>query len=433
MKRYRFKGTAIVPTIDGSKIQIGDKTIFSVSRNTLIYSGEKFVLKAVTMKEVLASAVELTHNSKLYPSVALPCTNADISRLYTFFNKKVFDNECPPLKDVDIKSIRSNARSAFADAMPVFKAEGWRFRLRFSVKSMTTVEFFCNVVIHEMIHLLHQKRAYTDGDVTYRGASHGPLFVADMKRINALGYNVLMTVDTDNDLKGDLQQELNVVVIGGFEAEIAFYSHDVINVKSVLDQVRTIGFSPSYYYQGISTDSKIPSKAMKLTDKGLIGVTFKRLVHFTQGAFSEWVNQHGDTVYLDATPYMQAALHHLAKDLDWPWEDYKFRAVRLSRLPVELVNHDDDDKIKYFYAAWSGITDAGIKRSQSFKNLYNDILQHDMDNDAIVDDLVLIYSSRFKGRVEPERYADLCVAKFDIVTISGSQFKKALLVRLKRG
>lgn len=424
MSNYRHKGTAIYTLLDGGKIQIGDKTIFTVARNKITSDGEVFYMKAATVKQLLSRSVELTHNSKLYPSIALPCTSNDVARLYTFYNKKLFNNECPPVNQVRITSISGTARKAYADATTKRVGDKITYRLRFSDKSMTTVEFFCNTVIHEMIHILHHKRFFADKMWEYEAANHGPLFIADMERINALGYRILKTVDTDNDVVGTLQEHKHVLVVSALDLEAAFYSNIPIDVNTILSKLRSSGFSPTSYYVGTSDDAKISTLATKLTAKNTFIGHVAKLPYKRPGFFKTFVT-HGDVVQLSVPQTVQQAVYNHRKYLYWRWKDYLYSVENHGK--VSFVLHPGDPIYDYIRTTWMSITDTDIKRSVVFKEFYDEILKLDLTDDEIVKQLAYIHSQNFAERVEAERYADVCVSKFDITTISGKELKKRLL------
>lgn len=428
MSNYRHRGTKIYPLLDGGRIQIADKSIFAVSRNKITADGETFTLKAATIKQVIENSIELDHDSKLYPNIALPCTSKDVARLYTFYNKKLFNNECPPLKDVQITSVRGNRRQ-YADATPMSKGSGVSFRLRFSDKSMTNVEFFCNVVIHEMIHILHQKRYYLDNNEDYYRASHGPRFLEDMKRVNSLGYKVTVTADIDNDVVGKLQHAKHAMVVSALNMELAFYSNETIDSAKLLSKLRSGGFSPTRYYVGTSEDAKFPSYAVKLTSKGTFIGTVRSLPTQEIGFFKSFVKVEKETA-LEVPKAAQAAIYAARKCIYYRWTDYYSLVTRTAGIN-EASLHEGDATYDYIRETWLSITDQDIKKSVPLKELYDEIVPQDMPDERVIRVLSYAYDMYFKERCTKERYADLCVSKFDIVTLSGKEFKKQLLVKLE--
>lgn len=122
-----------------------------------------------------------------WPSFSLPLRRDDFRKLYDHFNETLFDYELP--KDISLVRFKSLA-SAGRASLKIGDNNKATYKIMLSPSVMSSEDHVANVIIHEMIHILMYVRYIATADAKWRNADHGPLFVKEMDRINALGYNV---------------------------------------------------------------------------------------------------------------------------------------------------------------------------------------------------------------------------------------------------
>lgn len=127
-----------------------------------------------------------------WPSFPLPFKRADFRKLYNHFNRTIFDDELPE----DIQLVRSKAlTSAGRASLKIDPSTGTKYKIILGQSVMSSEEHIVNVLLHEMIHILMYVRYVRTNDTKWRNADHGPLFVREMDRINAKGFNVPLIED----------------------------------------------------------------------------------------------------------------------------------------------------------------------------------------------------------------------------------------------
>lgn len=114
-----------------------------------------------------------------------------LPQLYAYFNKNLFNNKCPER----LLFKRTNGKNYGMAHVATVKGENL-YRLWVNLKLIAGDPIiFIDTLLHEMIHLFLMRRGKEENDRAALFASHGPLFQAEMRRLNKLGYNIDLTLD----------------------------------------------------------------------------------------------------------------------------------------------------------------------------------------------------------------------------------------------
>jgi hypothetical protein len=118
-----------------------------------------------------------------------------LPKLYALYNKKFFNDKCP--KHVLFKKGNQKAVLGLATLRSGALADSSDFyKLTVNLKSIGSDPIlFIDVLLHEMIHLYLYRLGmdYNDKEALVDG--HGPRFQAEMRRLNAKGFNISTTLD----------------------------------------------------------------------------------------------------------------------------------------------------------------------------------------------------------------------------------------------
>lgn len=126
-----------------------------------------------------------------------------LPQLYEYFNNHLFNGLCP--KRLLFK--RTNGKNYGMAHVATVKGENL-YRLWVNLKLISGDSIvFIDTLLHEMIHLFLMRRGKEEGDRAALLDSHGPLFQAEMRRLNKLGYNIDLTLDWEK--RQDVSDETN--------------------------------------------------------------------------------------------------------------------------------------------------------------------------------------------------------------------------------
>lgn len=415
---YVYKGTRTKFSNhnDDYDLELKPNEIIGVKGKIVIHKDEpkiKFVFTPTELNKLIKTCAPLDYDHNLYPKLALPCSKTDVARVYAFFNEKLFAGECP--KDVVFRKLNSSKTHGRA----IYKFATDTMEFVFSSLSMTNVPEFCNMVVHEMIHLLHYKRAYRDKDAMYEDSAHGPLFIRDMKRLNSLGYSVQVT---KKDYSTDALQ--NHVYIAQFkdsasENTITLHSQKEFDPKDVLRRLAAVyRIACSEYVYGKTTDP-LATRTNKLTTSGTIPKG-RRLS--TKGfSLANVEILHKETV-IDVSSHKQDTQLKKAMLLS----DYNLDnslAIYFGTVQAQYPEAKLEDVEKN----WAAITDDEILKGHVFKNIKRQLLIKRLDKEDALKYLVSLYSVCFKSRLTKERFAELCAKYFDIITMPHNAIVKGLI------
>lgn len=442
---YNYQGKSIKfedhhPEYD---LELKPGELFGIKGNKLVHDGEtgvQFKMTDAEVKSLIKKSALLNYDHDLYPRLALPCTNSDVAKVYAYYNKRIFNNELP--KKITFRVM--NAKSTEGKA----RYKNGEYTLYYGKSAMTDVPFFCNMVIHEMIHILHYKRLFEDNRKEYDEAGHGPLFVDDMNRINKLGYKIV-TVVTEREL-AQMQKPVYIVVFPHVQRSTTptvfnsskfvapFYSEKPFDPELVLEDLKVrYGAYPGEYRYG-TTRNASALKQNKLTSTGRIPgrisitnttvkfddvdiIKHKVLDHRVEDVNNAVVRAVNDAkvagIQLPHLQYIQDVLNHAG-----------FHKQKVTSV-TKNTTHATDAEFKYIADSWYTITDEQIKFM--FKHSRKDMLKRGLDGEEAIDKLVEIYNISFRGRVEPKRYAELAAKYFDIITMSARQIIMLILNKLR--
>jgi predicted SprT family Zn-dependent metalloprotease len=133
----------------------------------------------------------------VYPYLGQELTLKEVRKLYDFFNEKYFNGECPD----KVKIVRGTQDYVFGMAELNFR-KGTEIKLHVNLTEIGRDPYmFVDVVLHEMIHLLMYQKYLNTKNTKYAKAAHGPLFIAEMQRLNASGFNIAPVLKFEDEAK----------------------------------------------------------------------------------------------------------------------------------------------------------------------------------------------------------------------------------------
>lgn len=169
------------------------------------------------MKESGSDDVMLSPHPKFpaYPNIK-KITMDLLPKLYSYYNEKYFNNKCP--KHLLFK--KSNTKGIFGLATlrsGALKDNSDFYKLSVNLTNIANDPImFIDTLLHEMIHLYLYKIGRDNNDLEAIHDSHGPRFQAEMRRLNAHGFNISITVDWEQ--RKDLQAvEFYYVMVKHYE------------------------------------------------------------------------------------------------------------------------------------------------------------------------------------------------------------------------
>lgn len=137
-----------------------------------------------------------------------------VKLLYDYYNKQLFNGKCPVVKIVKTRNqgVWGMASLKFASKQrPVFT-------FYINESAMVDRVLFTNAIVHEMIHLYLYKtgtdKLSTDPEQAMAEihANHGPLFLAEMHRINSHGFGII-TAGTHEEYKRNATEEFYAILV----------------------------------------------------------------------------------------------------------------------------------------------------------------------------------------------------------------------------
>lgn len=140
--------------------------------------------------------------SPAYPDVS-GVNKKNIKELYEYFNNKYFNGKCP--KFIQFETMTSKNVQGQAQTKPNLEDRSrtiYKLLLNYRMIGEDQIEFV-DTMLHEMIHLYLMHKGVMEDNVDYYNASHGPLFVKEMQRINAHGFGINILVDYEKQAHRD--------------------------------------------------------------------------------------------------------------------------------------------------------------------------------------------------------------------------------------
>lgn len=392
-----------------------------------------------------------TEQQKLFPSLPMPPKTQDVLRLYHYFNKLHFRGECPD--KVTIQFSESLRKSGEA----MYRGNGGRhtFKLRIAKRALTDVERVINVVLHEMIHLRHMKMAYVELDSNYIGAAHGPFFVEDMNRLNKLGYRI--EIREDDVREAELARPEYVLVIETtsewvivvhfekpFRKRVPALIEDVLSRSSSFMDLRRYVYGTtrnSYVYNG----NRLTKQKTLPTPRRLLGIKDPKISRRILDTVKVIEESTLERKIGDVRSSVLRAVDKSLPKISETWTTYLIWVLGISNVVGQRIYYSHDqleedarkiltqDEYSHARYTWESIDDRHILDSPVFKDYEKKMLLHDIDGDDAAKMLADAYASRFAGRVDPERYAALCVKRFgEIITVPDDEIKKSVLEHIRR-
>jgi len=433
--------------------------IFGVAKNfTVVHEDEldiPFKLSKSELKHLLTNSVLLKYDHDMYPRLSLPCKEADIRRVYNFYNAKLFNNELPT--DIKFRRITREGVEGMAGGRTNLKTGKFNHVMWYHPSSMTDVPFFCHVVIHEMIHVLNNVR-YLAGDDSYRNAGHGPMFVKEMHRINALGYKILLTVKQEDYHIVESQETIYLATYQLSRGKLGFWSYTPFDPINILESLNLAGYMPSAYEYGTTQNSlaikadpivrgrpadklmpkvahadsvHIKTKLNFITDKMLSGfkpTVYKRIERDApvdvKPSVENMTKACAKYLYLGKAAYVSNIFMNLGV------KETNTYDMEFARSAIKSKGFNDSD-FDYVLKSWYDIPDKAILAGGDWLDATRSILKNKMSNDSAINKIARIYNSDFAGRVEPERYARLAAQYFDIITLSQTTLMAEILKRIR--
>lgn len=375
-----------------------------------------------------------------FPKIPIPPKKADIQRLYNLFNKEYFNNECPS----HVSFTFSQALKYSGQARARRKGGVTKYFLDLATRALTDNVRICNIIAHEMIHLLHYKRYFEDGNRAYANAAHGPMFVEDMHRLNRIGFNVTLKEDKVEHVT--LETPVYVLMAEMDDKRVAImysYSGFANRVDALMADlkryvggasIRVVGFTygkttSSYSHSGIrlTREHTVPKSHHLFVfdgDSTIVKMVTAQLEPIRQGKFE--TKAQGD-VREKVKAVAEGSVRILAMSFD------SFMVNVLHRLGIEVHGAKNQaqairdyltpDEQAFLRKFWSEASDVDIMAGGEFISLRKLILKYSMDNDSAVSAMKQMYVQNFKDRMPIDRFISLCLTTLgDILLMTDKEF-----------
>lgn len=388
--------------------------------------------------------------AKYYPSIPMPPSKQDIARLYNYFNKLHFDNECPSKVIFQL----SEASKFSGQAQLRIKKGVYEFTLKLSKHALTDLKRICKIVLHEMIHLLHYKRYYVDGNALYAQAGHGTLFLEEMHRLNKFGYDIdTKEYDITEAELVNPEYVLHLEING--DQHLVFHSSKDFEkeIPNLLEELRfkLTNYTFVQYKYGPTTSSYAFSGA-KLTRNHSISKN-KRLRIFPNKYLKSLeekmtVRQEKDLTPVrgDIRPEIYAAIESAMMIIDQNLNRFMHAVLSFAyiskhndgnaMLQALDIARDQLTQAEYQEAErkWASIEDRHLLKSEHFKMLRKQILLKRLEGKDAIEWLSRGFDKNaYEGRIDYQRYAKLCVEYFgDILAMTDRNIEKYLIEALHR-
>lgn len=394
------------------------------------------------------SEEKTARDPKYFPNVPFPPKKADVARLYTYFNKLLFNNECP--KKVIFQITDTAKRSGQASATK-YGEGNVEYKLRLAKRSLTDVMRYFDIVLHEMIHLRHMRMYFELNDERYEDASHGPLFVQDMERVNQHGYNVVLRETSETKPVANLLAPEHILIVHRKLDIIWFYHKDDFRDKidTILAKMYKMSsdMNAMTAYKYGTTDStelylgnmlsrnqtlpknrkitRVSTKIAKRVDESVdveIHETLTERLSKDDGVRPGLIASVNDSPYIRTLIYkdfLYAALHLADED------------VSSSATERQLESMLSPEELTYLREKWSDVPDPVLISSPYFDETRKRILLSRLDNEQACSVLANLHKVAFKGRLDASRFAELCIKAFgDIITMSDHDIEATIIDKI---
>jgi len=395
------------------------------------------------------------YDSKYFPYIAMPPNKAEILRLYHYFNKLHFKRELPDKLVIQL----SGSHKLAGEALARHAAGKVAYKMRIGKRALTDIPRICSIIIHEMIHILHFKRLFEDVNEEYRHASHGPLFLEEMHRLNKFGYSINIIEDKAQEAKL-AKPEYVLLVEANRKDYVVMHSSKPFKDKIpiLLDQMRARTAksitmtkyiygttSSSYVFQGsrLTSSQQIPkSPRMSLFSgrsdeiKGILSdvkvldeTTIERSLVGVRRIVEAAVDQCISVIQIRLGAYYVTVMTSagLIKRNWVPGNDWQGAAKAFFSL--EERNFIED--------TWKGAEDRHFAGGNIFAQFKKDLLKLRLDGQEAAEYLARRYEEiyyKHDDRMDSTRFIGICVeALGDIITIPDDEFIPMLREELHNG
>jgi len=422
------------------------------------YSGR---VKGVSLKAGIGGkdvkTGERVHNpdaglpEKFFPSIPMPPKKQDIARLYNYFNKLHFKNECP----TQVRFLLSEASKFSGQAMLKMKGGQLNYTLKLAKHALTDIPRVCEVVLHEMIHLLHYKRFYEDGNALYNQAGHGPLFLEDMHRLNKHGYKIDTKEYDLTEATLASPEPTMLLELEGDKYLVLHSSKDFKkNIPDLLEELRyRIDVKMSFIsYKYGTTTSSYAFEGLKLTARNAISKNRRLLLfpkrHVESLVKNMTIKDEGDLTPVrgDIRPEIKGAIDAATVIIDQNLNRFMHGILSFARISGHAdgnamlraldIARDKLSQAEYQAAEkkWASIEDRHLLKSDHFKMLRKEMLLRKLDGEEAIQWLSKGYDKNaYEGRIEYQRYVDLCLEAFgDIIVMTDKAIEKGLIEALHK-
>lgn len=394
-----------------------------------------------------------TRDPKYFPNFPMPPKKSDIMRLYTYFNKVLFDNDCPPV----ISILFSEAIKFSGQAQAKWKGDDIKFTLKISKRALTDRIRVLDILLHEMIHLKHYQKYLVEGDRKYAKAGHGPLFVQDMERLNRFGYTIRLVEDS---VKEAILSEPEYVLALEMQDSTLLCLHSQKPFKGKIDILledirQQVVARPLRYVYGKSENSYVFLTNRLTAKNSLKGNRRLRNLRLSSKEAQAILNtidvQSEETLVSkagDVRSSVEAGIDRAVGYIDHPLNTYAVAVLSSSGLwprgqRVPLSKNDiltllTSDEYALMLDRWHSAEDRHFIKGTVFKETRKVMLKHRLDGEAALEYIADIFNEFSKstgpyfGRVDAARFVGISIAAVgDIITLPEPEIRDGILRNIK--
>jgi SprT-like family. len=411
--RYTYNGKATIVLDKHHKtyevdFETGEEFQVKVVGNeaTIIHSGTpklRFVANITDKKYTKLMRNSTAEEFVFVPHPKYPCypfipnlTFEMVEQVYAYFNDLYFNNKCP--KRILFKKTTSSKMLGLAQYNSSVNGRPL-YRMSVNVKSIgKDTILFCDTLLHEMVHLYWYNRGHDEGNNSYIKASHGPLFVQEMKRLNKLGFNISPILDWEE--RDVTDTELYALVATSPDHKDlfkCFWSTRNLEAEfeSLVTQLRTGDPAYKLHIDLMVTSDLAVRGFPQISDKGVIPRSKLKL----------WYDLHpfkGRSIksYVSETDPRPVVL----KDVKVSKQDAPFYAQSFNLFSAWFKRQDRTATEAYMRTLWTRFP---VKQVLPFAETEleeaNDFLESGMNEADIIRKLNNVFA-RFDGRATPSEY-----------------------------
>lgn len=394
-----------------------------------------------------------TRDPKYFPNFPMPPKKADIMRLYTYFNKVLFNNGCPS----SISILFSEALKFSGQAQAKWKNNDIKFTLKISKRALTDRLRVLDILLHEMIHLSHYQKYLVDGDSKYAKAGHGPLFVQDMERLNRFGYNIRLVEDS---IKEAILSEPEYVLALEMQDSTLLCLHSQKPFKGDIDVLledirKQVAARPLRFVYGTSENSYVfltNRLTARNTLKGNRRLRNLRLSSKEAQAILNSIDVQSEETLVsqkgDVRSSVESGIDRAVDYIDHPINTYAVAVLSSSglwpkgqRVPIskdDILTILTADEYALMLDRWNSAEDRHFIKGSAFTEARKVLLKHRLDGEDALEYMAQVFdkfsqkTGPYYGRVDASRFARISIeALGDIITLSGHEIRDGILRNIK--